>query len=133
MNGVAATKACPVPHGFVRPAGGRNPWAARSTAPAPRGSSGVPGRDTPPGWLDRVRRFVDDFPRFLAEFEELITSNEILIARNTWHLPAEYDKARERLAGLFRKNFEAYEEDKRRRLGDAADRPSRVAYKKLSR
>jgi len=37
--------------------------------------------DTPPGWLDRVRKFVDDFPRFLAEFEDLITSNEILIAR----------------------------------------------------
>jgi phosphoenolpyruvate carboxykinase (ATP) len=36
--------------------------------------------------------------------------DEILIARNTWHLPEEYDKARERLAGLFRKNFEAYED-----------------------
>ena len=33
----------------------------------------------------------------------------------------------------FEGNFEAYEEDKRRRLGDAADRPSRVAYKKLTR
>ncbi|WP_265562751.1 energy-dependent translational throttle protein EttA [Sphingomicrobium arenosum] len=33
----------------------------------------------------------------------------------------------------FEGNFEAYEEDKRRRLGDAADRPSRVSYKKLSR
>ncbi|VVT18867.1 energy-dependent translational throttle protein EttA [Erythrobacter sp. EC-HK427] len=33
----------------------------------------------------------------------------------------------------FEGNFEAYEEDKRRRLGDAADRPSRVQYKKLSR
>ena len=27
----------------------------------------------------------------------------------------------------------AYEEDKRRRLGDAADRPTRLAYKKLTR
>ena len=35
---------------------------------------------------------------------------EILIARNTWHLPEEYDKARERLAGLFRGNFSAYED-----------------------
>jgi hypothetical protein len=26
-----------------------------------------------------------------------------------------------------------YEEDKRRRLGDAADRPTRLAYKKLTR
>jgi ATP-binding cassette ChvD family protein len=33
----------------------------------------------------------------------------------------------------FEGNFEAYEEDKRRRLGDAADRPTRLAYKKLSR
>ena len=33
----------------------------------------------------------------------------------------------------FEGNFESYEEDKRRRLGDAADRPSRVSYKKLAR
>src|SRR3954471_3315102 len=33
----------------------------------------------------------------------------------------------------FEGNFESYEEDKRRRFGDAADRPSRLAYKKLTR
>ncbi|HZU62403.1 MAG TPA: energy-dependent translational throttle protein EttA [Novosphingobium sp.] len=33
----------------------------------------------------------------------------------------------------FEGNFEAYEEDKRRRLGDAADRASAGAYKKLTR
>ncbi len=33
----------------------------------------------------------------------------------------------------FEGNFDSYEEDKRRRLGDAADRPARVAYKKLTR
>jgi ATP-binding cassette ChvD family protein len=33
----------------------------------------------------------------------------------------------------FEGNFEAYEEDKRRRLGDAADRPTRLAYKRLTR
>ncbi len=33
----------------------------------------------------------------------------------------------------FEGNFESYEEDKRRRLGDAADRPTAVAYKKLTR
>ncbi len=33
----------------------------------------------------------------------------------------------------FEGNFEAYEEDKRHRLGDAADRPTRLAYKKLTR
>ncbi|MBM3594661.1 MAG: energy-dependent translational throttle protein EttA [Alphaproteobacteria bacterium] len=33
----------------------------------------------------------------------------------------------------FEGNFAAYEEDKRRRLGDAADRPTRLAYKRLTR
>ena len=33
----------------------------------------------------------------------------------------------------FEGNFEMYEEDKRRRLGDAADRPHRLQYKKLTR
>jgi len=33
----------------------------------------------------------------------------------------------------FEGNFAAYEEDKRRRLGDAADRPTKLAYKKLTR
>ncbi len=33
----------------------------------------------------------------------------------------------------FEGNFEAYEEDKRRRLGDAVDRPTRLQYKKLTR
>jgi len=33
----------------------------------------------------------------------------------------------------FEGNFASYEEDKRRRMGDAADRPTRLAYKKLTR
>jgi ATP-binding cassette ChvD family protein len=33
----------------------------------------------------------------------------------------------------FEGNFGAYEEDKRRRLGDAADRPTRLSYKRLTR
>ena len=33
----------------------------------------------------------------------------------------------------FEGNFEAYEADKRRRLGDAADRPTALTYKKLTR
>jgi ATPase subunit of ABC transporter with duplicated ATPase domains len=33
----------------------------------------------------------------------------------------------------FEGNFAAYEDDKRRRMGDAADRPTRLAYKKLTR
>ncbi len=38
--------------------------------------------DAPAGWLDQVRQVVDDFPRFLEEFENLITTNEILLARS---------------------------------------------------
>ncbi|MEO6579529.1 MAG: energy-dependent translational throttle protein EttA, partial [Sphingomicrobium sp.] len=33
----------------------------------------------------------------------------------------------------FEGNFEAYEEDKRRRMGPEADRPHRMTYKKLTR
>jgi NADH-quinone oxidoreductase subunit D len=32
-------------------------------------------------WLDRARKVVAEFPRFLDEFEELITGNEIMMAR----------------------------------------------------
>ena len=37
--------------------------------------------DLPPGWLDRVRKVVDDFPRFLDSYEALLNTNEILLAR----------------------------------------------------
>jgi NADH-quinone oxidoreductase subunit D len=37
--------------------------------------------DLPPGWLEHARKIVDNFPRFLDEFEKLITGNEILMAR----------------------------------------------------
>jgi NADH-quinone oxidoreductase subunit D len=37
--------------------------------------------ELPPGWMERARKIVEGFPRFLDEFEKLITSNEILIAR----------------------------------------------------
>jgi ATPase subunit of ABC transporter with duplicated ATPase domains len=33
----------------------------------------------------------------------------------------------------FEGNFDAYEENRRQRLGDAADRPHRISYKKLTR
>ena len=33
----------------------------------------------------------------------------------------------------FEGNFEAYEENRRQRMGDAADRPHRISYKKLTR
>ncbi len=37
--------------------------------------------DTSPEWLARAKKIVDAFPRFLDEFEQLIVSNEIVIAR----------------------------------------------------
>src|SRR6476660_2516417 len=37
--------------------------------------------DAGPDWFGRAQKIVEAFPRFLDEFEELIVSNEILIAR----------------------------------------------------
>jgi NADH-quinone oxidoreductase subunit D len=37
--------------------------------------------DLPAGWLDRVRKVVAEFPRFLDQFENLLAGNEILLAR----------------------------------------------------
>jgi NADH-quinone oxidoreductase subunit D len=37
--------------------------------------------DAGPDWIDRARKLVNAFPKFLDEFEELILSNEIVIAR----------------------------------------------------
>src|SRR6267143_3977543 len=37
--------------------------------------------DLPPGWLEQAKEVVDNYPRFLDEFERLLSENEILIAR----------------------------------------------------
>ena len=37
--------------------------------------------DLPAGWLDQARKFVATLPRFLDEFERLLASNEIFMAR----------------------------------------------------
>jgi NADH-quinone oxidoreductase subunit D len=37
--------------------------------------------DLPAGWLEQARQVVAEFPRFLEEFERLISGNEILMAR----------------------------------------------------
>jgi NADH-quinone oxidoreductase subunit D len=37
--------------------------------------------DFPKGWLQQAQRVVDDYPAFLDEFENLLTTNEILMAR----------------------------------------------------
>ncbi len=48
-------------------------------------------RDLPAGFLDKVRAVLNNFPRFLDEFERLLTHNEILCARcqNVGVLPAD--------------------------------------------
>lgn len=47
--------------------------------------------DLPSGWLQEAQRVVDNYPRFLDEFERLLSDNEILIARTqgVGVLPAE--------------------------------------------
>jgi NADH-quinone oxidoreductase subunit D len=37
--------------------------------------------DTPAGWLAQAQQVIDAFPKFLGEFEHMLTSNEILMAR----------------------------------------------------
>jgi len=37
--------------------------------------------DLPAGWLDQAKRVVEAFPKFLDEFESLLATNEILMAR----------------------------------------------------
>ncbi|MBI3874937.1 MAG: NADH-quinone oxidoreductase subunit D [Verrucomicrobia bacterium] len=37
--------------------------------------------DLPAGWIEEAQKVVDNFPRFLDEFEALLSENEILIAR----------------------------------------------------
>ncbi|HZV36898.1 MAG TPA: NADH-quinone oxidoreductase subunit D [Verrucomicrobiae bacterium] len=38
--------------------------------------------DLPAGWLEQTKQAIANFPRFLDEFEALLTGNEILIARS---------------------------------------------------
>ncbi len=37
--------------------------------------------DLPPGWIEQAAKVVDEFPRFLDEFEALLSGNEILMSR----------------------------------------------------
>ena len=38
--------------------------------------------DLPPGWLDQAKAVVASYPKFLDEFEALLSENEILLARS---------------------------------------------------
>jgi NADH-quinone oxidoreductase subunit D len=37
--------------------------------------------ELPAGWLEQAKRIVEEFPRFLDEYEQLLTGNEIFMAR----------------------------------------------------
>src|SRR5688572_28620358 len=37
--------------------------------------------DLPAGWIEEARKVVEEYPRFLDEFEQLLNENEILVAR----------------------------------------------------
>jgi NADH-quinone oxidoreductase subunit D len=67
--------------------------------------------EPPPGWLERVRRFIDAFPGHLQEYEDLLTENRIWIARTkgVGYLKAE-DAIRWGLSGpLLRASGVAYD------------------------
>ncbi len=76
--------------------------------------------------LSALEAALEDFPGCAV----VISHDRFFLDRIATHILAfEGDSHVEWFEG----NFEAYEEDKRRRLGDAADRPTRLAYKKLTR
>jgi len=87
--------------------------------------------DEPTNDLDvETLRALEDALESFAGCAVVISHDRFFLDRLATHILAfEGDSHVEWFEG----NFEAYEEDKRRRLGDAADRPTRVAYKKLTR
>ncbi|MEP3723695.1 MAG: energy-dependent translational throttle protein EttA, partial [Parasphingorhabdus sp.] len=86
--------------------------------------------DEPTNDLDvETLRALEDALETFAGCAVVISHDRFFLDRLATHILAfEGDSHVEWFEG----NFEAYEEDKRRRLGDAADRPTRVAYKKLT-
>ncbi|MBK5264171.1 MAG: energy-dependent translational throttle protein EttA [Alphaproteobacteria bacterium] len=79
--------------------------------------------------VDTLRALEDALENF-AGCAVVISHDRFFLDRLATHILAfEGDSHVEWFEG----NFESYEEDKRRRLGDAADRPTRLAYKKLTR
>ncbi len=87
--------------------------------------------DEPTNDLDvETLRALEDALESFAGCAVVISHDRFFLDRLATHILAfEGDSHVEWFEG----NFESYEEDKRRRLGDAADRPTRVSYKKLTR
>ena len=87
--------------------------------------------DEPTNYLDvETLRALEEALESFAGCAVVISHDRFFLDRLATHILAfEGDSHVEWFEG----NFESYEEDKRRRLGDAADRPTRLAYKKLTR
>ncbi|MBB3763766.1 energy-dependent translational throttle protein EttA [Sphingomicrobium lutaoense] len=87
--------------------------------------------DEPTNDLDvETLRALEDALESFAGCAVVISHDRFFLDRLATHILAfEGDSHVEWFEG----NFEAYEEDKRRRLGPEADRPHRVTYKKLTR
>ena len=87
--------------------------------------------DEPTNDLDvETLRALEDALENFAGCAVVISHDRFFLDRMATHILAfEGDSHVEWFEG----NFESYEEDKRRRLGDEADRPHRMSYKKLTR
>jgi energy-dependent translational throttle protein EttA len=87
--------------------------------------------DEPTNDLDvETLRALEDALESFAGCAVIISHDRFFLDRLATHILAfEGDSHVEWFEG----NFEAYEEDKRRRLGDEADRPHRMTYKRLTR
>ena len=70
--------------------------------------------------LERLRRLRRGHQRMIAWFLDRLATH-ILAYEGDSHVE------------WFEGNFEAYEADKHARLGDAADRPTKLTYKRLTR
>ena len=87
--------------------------------------------DEPTNDLDvETLRALEDALESFAGCAVVISHDRFFLDRLATHILAfEGDSHVEWFEG----NFDSYEEDKKRRLGDAADRPHRMSYKKLTR
>ena len=87
--------------------------------------------DEPTNDLDvETLRALEDALESFAGCAVVISHDRFFLDRLATHILAFEGDGR---VEWFEGNFESYEEDKRRRLGDAADRPGAGAYKKLTR
>ena len=87
--------------------------------------------DEPTNDLDvETLRALEEALENFAGCAVVISHDRFFLDRLATHILAFEGDAR---VEWFEGNFQAYEEDKRRRLGDAADRPHRMSYKRLTR